>query len=303
MGNMKIAVARVRGIAEDNTYGYSQPRRDWSKEDDCSSGSLDSLRAAGYNTGSATYTGNSYRPLLAAGFQDVTDQVDLRTGEGLQEGDVLLRPATEDRGGHMALMITATQLAQFQGDFDGKPGDSSGREITIKDYYDSPFLYVLRDPTTAATPSPPAGALTHAVGEHVIFSTCYRSSVAGVAEAIAATAMKQNHGIITKIYPGSRNPYLLNTDMCFVNDGDIRGPYAAPAAPAAQTPSPAAPNGYKVRITAETVNIRSGPGKNYRDVGDVKHDDIYTVVETTGGWGRLKSGAGWIYLTGYTERV
>lgn len=303
MGNMKIAIARVRGIAEDNTRGYSQPRRDWAKEDDCSSGSLDSLRAAGYNIGSATYTGDAYGPLLAAGFQDVTTKVNLRTGAGLQEGDVLLRPKTKTLGGHMAIMVSTTQLAQFQGDFDGKPGDSSGREITLKDYYDSPFKYVLRDPATAATPSPHAGALTHAVGEHVIFSTCYRSSVDGTSAALAASVMKQSHGVITKIYPGSRNPYLLNTDMCFVNDGDIRGPYAAPAAPAAQTPSPAAPNGYEVRITANVVNIRSGPGKNYRDVGDVKHDEVYTIVETSGGWGRLKSGAGWIFLTGYTVRV
>lgn len=300
MGNMKIAVARVRGIAEDNTYGYSQPRRDWAKEDDCSSGSLDSLKAAGYNIGSATFTGDAYEPLLAAGFQDVTTKVNLRTGEGLQEGDVLLRPKTKTRGGHMAIMVSATQLAQFQGDFDGKPGDSSGREITIKDYYDSPFLYVLRDPATAATPSPAAGTLTHSVGEHVIFSTCYRSSVDGTSAALAASAMKQNHGIITKIYPGARNPYLLNTDMCFVNDGDIRGPYTPPAV---QIPSPAAPEGYKVRVTAGVLNIRSGPGTGYRDVGDVHNGDVFTITETSGGWGRLKSGAGWLFLTGYTVRV
>lgn len=300
MGNMKIAIARVRGIAEDNTYGYSQPRRDWTKEDDCSSGTLDSLRAADYNVGSATFTGNMYRPLLAAGFEDVTSQVNPRTGEGLQTGDVVLRPPTKARGGHTGIMVSATQLAQFQGDFDGKPGDSSGREITIKNYYDSPFKYVLRDPATAATQPVPVGTLTYSIGEHVIFSTCYRSSVAGTAEALAASDMKQNHGIITKVYPGARNPYLLNTDMCFVNDGDIRGPYTPPAV---QTPSPAAPNGYKVRVTAGRLNIRSGPGTNYRDVGDVHTGDVYTIVETSGGWGRLKSGAGWIFLTGYTVRV
>ena len=31
--------------------------------------------------------------------------------------------------------------------------------------------------------------------------------------------------MITGIYPGTRNPYLLDKNLCFVNDGDIRGFY------------------------------------------------------------------------------
>lgn len=289
MGNMKIAVARVRGIAEDNTWGYSQPRRDWAKEDDCSSGSLDSLKVAGYDIGSATYTGDAYEPLLAAGFQDVTTSVNLRTGAGLQEGDVLLRPKTKTLGGHMAIMVSANQLAQFQGDFDGKPGDSSGREITIKDYYDSPFLYVLRDPITVTTPTPPAGTLTHSIGEHVIFSTCYRSSVDGASAAIQASAMKQNHGIITKIYPGSRNPYLLNTDMCFVNDGDIRGPYGVPVVPPAVPKTIAVGTRYTLSGTGTsgsdgtgTQIIKSGMAKCVKIVPGAKNP--YGMNWTSGNW-------------------
>ncbi|MEI8200760.1 MAG: peptidoglycan amidohydrolase family protein [Eubacteriales bacterium] len=154
MGNISIAIQHAKTIALDNGYGYSQERRDWPKEDDCSTVVMDSLKAAGYNTGSATYTGNMLFPLMAAGFLDVTASVNLRTGAGLQAGDIVLRPKTSTRGGHTAIMISATQLVQAQGDLDGKPGDSSGREIYIRDYYDSPFTYVLRDPAAKPVDCP-----------------------------------------------------------------------------------------------------------------------------------------------------
>ena len=34
----------------------------------------------------------------------------------------------------------------------------------------------------------------------------------------------------------------------------------------------------------------------------VKKGDVFTIVETQNGWGKLKSGAGWISL-GYTEKL
>ena len=37
--------------------------------------------------------------------------------------------------------------------------------------------------------------------------------------------MEKNHGVITKIQSGVRNPYLLDKELCWVNDGDIRGLY------------------------------------------------------------------------------
>lgn len=64
---------------------------------------------------------------------------------------------------------------------------------------------------------------------------------------------------------------------------------------------------YKVQITATSLNIRKGAGTNYGKNGSVKKGEIYTIVEekkngsTT--WGKLKSGAGWIALTGYTKKV
>lgn len=58
---------------------------------------------------------------------------------------------------------------------------------------------------------------------------------------------------------------------------------------------------YKVKITADTLNVREGAGVNTKVVGKVKKDGIYTIVKTSGNWGKLKSGAGWISLK-YVEK-
>lgn len=58
---------------------------------------------------------------------------------------------------------------------------------------------------------------------------------------------------------------------------------------------------YLVKVSIKDLYIRTGAGKNYSNKGFIK-PGVYTIVETKGDWGKLKSGAGWIHL-GYTERV
>ena len=72
---------------------------------------------------------------------------------------------------------------------------------------------------------PGPSAQKHKVGEHVVFSTCYASSADPISKAIPASKMARNHGVITKIQTGAKNPYLLDNGLCWVNDGDIRGLY------------------------------------------------------------------------------
>lgn len=57
-----------------------------------------------------------------------------------------------------------------------------------------------------------------------------------------------------------------------------------------------------VKVTASDLNIRSGPGTKYKRVGHITDHGIYTIVEKSGNWGKLKSGAGWICLK-YTKEV
>lgn len=58
---------------------------------------------------------------------------------------------------------------------------------------------------------------------------------------------------------------------------------------------------FKVRVTAGALNVRAGAGMSYKINKVVKKGDVYTIVQTLGNWGRLKSGAGWINLK-YTKR-
>lgn len=60
--------------------------------------------------------------------------------------------------------------------------------------------------------------------------------------------------------------------------------------------------GYLVRVTANELNVRMGAGVGYKIATTVKKGEAFTIVEEYKGWGKLKSGAGWISLK-YTERV
>lgn len=59
---------------------------------------------------------------------------------------------------------------------------------------------------------------------------------------------------------------------------------------------------YIVRVTADALNIRKGPGTNYDVAGCIRDKGSYTIVDEQDGWGRLKSGAGWISLA-YTTKA
>lgn len=59
---------------------------------------------------------------------------------------------------------------------------------------------------------------------------------------------------------------------------------------------------YTVRVTADTLNIRKGPGTGYAVVGKITDKGVYTIVEEQNNWGKLKSGAGWISLR-YTKKM
>lgn len=69
--------------------------------------------------------------------------------------------------------------------------------------------------------------------------------------------------------------------------------------PAANTPAAAVP--YLVRVTVSDLNIRKGPGVSYATKGHIQ-PGVYTIVEEQNGFGKLKSGAGWIALE-YANKI
>lgn len=65
---------------------------------------------------------------------------------------------------------------------------------------------------------------------------------------------------------------------------------------------------YKVRVDIATLNVRTGPGTNYSLTGKYTGKGVFTIVKesqgkgSTRGWGKLKSGSGWISLD-YTTKI
>jgi len=65
---------------------------------------------------------------------------------------------------------------------------------------------------------------------------------------------------------------------------------------------------YKVQVSIPDLNIRTGPGTNYQKTGKYTGKGVFTIIEeaagkgSTKGWGRLKSGGGWISLD-YCKKV
>ena len=65
---------------------------------------------------------------------------------------------------------------------------------------------------------------------------------------------------------------------------------------------------FLVRVSITDLNIRKGPGTNYSRTGSYTGKGVFTIMEvrsgqgSTAGWGRLKSGAGWISLD-YATRL
>lgn len=59
---------------------------------------------------------------------------------------------------------------------------------------------------------------------------------------------------------------------------------------------------FKVKITADVLNVRDKASTSAKIVTKVKDGQVYTIVDESNGWGKLKSGAGWIKLS-YTKKV
>ena len=144
-----------------------------------------------------------------------------------------------------------------------------------------------------------------------------------VAERVCKAIVKlgfKNRGVKT-----SQSLYVLNhtsspamlIECCFVDDKDDKKLYnhktmakaiaegilgkeieSTSTTPSKNTTS----SNHKVKITATVLNVRNGAGVSNVIVGQVKKDEVYTIVETKNGWGKLKSGVGWISLK-YTKEV
>ena len=59
---------------------------------------------------------------------------------------------------------------------------------------------------------------------------------------------------------------------------------------------------YKVKINTDVLNVRKGAGTSHKIVTTVKRGEVFTIVGEENGWGKLKSGVGFIKLS-YTKKL
>ena len=141
------AVQWIKAIANDPSHGYDWDSR-WGPDYDCSSLVISAYQQAGIDLKGhgANSTHDMYEACIACGFTDVTSQINLKTGEGLIPGDILL-----NRIHHAAMYVGDGKIVQasineFGGVRGGQSGDQTGSEINTKNYYVYKYgwNYVLR---------------------------------------------------------------------------------------------------------------------------------------------------------------
>ena len=92
----------------------------------------------------------------------------------------------------------------------------------------------------------------------------------------------------------SKRAYLLDGINSWVLEQDVIPPAAIAPAPAEKS--------FRVQVATDALNVRTGPGTGYNIATVIRDRGVYTITSTNGGWGKLKSGAGWISLA-FTKRV
>ena len=118
-GNVENAVQWAISTANDNTHGYQYGAKG-PVNYDCSSFVSSAFINAGFNVPQST-TADMRRNFTSRGFTAYS-----RSSVSLQRGDILLK------SGHVELYIGNNQCVGAHNNYDGKSGDSSGREIQVR---------------------------------------------------------------------------------------------------------------------------------------------------------------------------
>ena len=127
----------------------------------------------------------------------------------------------------------------------------------------------------------------------------------GIAEALKLIKQHQPKAL-NKFYPhkhwvGTRCPgpaveaALKNGTINKNMTGSVSVPSAGTSAPK-PTPKPSTTSAGIYEVTATVLNYRQGAGTKYKVSGTIKKGEKYTITEIKNGWGKLKSGAGWVAM-------
>lgn len=287
----KIAVACEQACANDKV-GYDQYQRntlytqalkvnfDLSKittacECDCSSLVCICAIAAGIPAGALYISGNmrTTRNMRSAfkntgKFDILTDSKYLTSDAYLKRGDILV-----NEGSHTVIVLSNGSKISSE---NSKPVENNSNKIEANNSYvgkgigtavAQDYMNVRTGPTTS----------------YKVIGSCPKGTAVEVLERTSA-------GWYKIVWPGAANgfAYVSNSNNKYFK-------YTAKPVNTSFKP-------YVVRITASSLNVRAGAGTNFAIKTVVHKNEAYTIIEEKNGWGKLKSGAGWISLN-YTKKV
>lgn len=152
-------------IAENDWYGYDQPRRMSGRDTDCSELVRKSAKAGGFSVPSYMWTGNEIQELTRRGWSWHPGTA------GVRRGDILWKP------GHTAIHLgnntrVEAWMNEFGGASGGRPGDQTGQEIRLH----SPALddnfsgYLRYAGQTSSSSKPVPKKEENDMATHVIFT-------------------------------------------------------------------------------------------------------------------------------------
>lgn len=112
-----------------------------------------------------------------------------------------------------------------------------------------------------------------------------------------ARGIATNHGDPEHLWKGLGMGYTMDTFRQAVKakmgGTTVVTPPSNPSNPTNKN-FPATP--FTVQVIISDLNIRKGAGMGYATTGAYTGKGTFTITEVKDGWGKLKSGAGWIYL-------
>lgn len=132
-------IKEAKKIAADNRCGYSQSNR-WGPNYDCSSFVITSLKRAGVDTNGASCSSNIRSALVSTGefTYHSRSSIGMNTSKNLKKGDILLA------NGHVELYAGNGMNVGAHTNYDGRSGDSTGKEICVKPYRGTRWYGFLR---------------------------------------------------------------------------------------------------------------------------------------------------------------
>lgn len=220
------AITQMEEWAEDPACGYDQTNR-WGPDFDCSSAVSKAWQLAGVPviTNGATYTGNMRGAFLRSGFEDVTDEVNLDTGEGMVRSDVLLNHRHHTAmycGNGMEVEASINEMGTTTG---GLSGDQTGREFLVRPYRNYPWDCVLRyvgeDAGTA--PDKPRPTYFYSVKLPLLKQGMEDNAVKTVQQLLAAKGYDPGEadGIMGETTTGAVRAFQENSGL--LDDGEVGG--------------------------------------------------------------------------------